>query len=455
MHPYIINIPYRHNFILDLFASIAHKPWSMLLHSGHSDHPDSRFDILVTSPHVTITSKNGITRIKHKNKYQINSNHDPFKILQQQINYANIKTKENDNLPFQGGLIGVFGYDLIRYLKKLPTIAKRDLNLPDMAIGLYRWTIITDHHLYVTTLISHDNPKKILSWINQNKIFTKNQKFCLKSPWLTNMNPIKYKKKFKTIQKYLQNGDCYQICLAQRFCASYTGNEWIAFRHLLNQNRSPFSAFIRLTHHTISCLSPERFIRLKGTKIDTKPIKGTISRNKNINIDQKQLIRLITSQKDKSENLMIVDLLRNDIGQIAIPGSVRVPKLFTIESFPAVHHMVSTITGILPNNLFASDILRACFPGGSITGAPKISAMRIIDMLEPHRRNVWCGSIAYLSCCGNMDSNILIRSLITEKQKIFCSVGSAIVIDSDEHLEYQEMLDKVSTIIFPLKYPIY
>ncbi len=163
--------------------------------------------------------------------------------------------------------------------------------------------------------------------------------------------------------------------------------------------------------------------------------------------DRQQAEQLAASEKDRAENLMIVDLLRNDIGRVALPGSVSVPELFIVEPFPAVHHLVSTIRATLPNTLHATDLLRACFPGGSITGAPKIRAMQIIDELEPQRRNAWCGSIGYLSLCGRMDTSIAIRTLIAEAQQLYCSAGGGLVADSELDAEYQETFHKVSRIL--------
>ncbi|WP_224142403.1 aminodeoxychorismate synthase component I, partial [Escherichia coli] len=212
------------------------------------------------------------------------------------------------------------------------------------------------------------------------------------------------------IHDYLHAGDCYQINLTQRFSARYQGDEWQAFLRLNAQNRAPFSAFIRLPDSAILSVSPERFLQLEQKQISTRPIKGTLPRLADPQADKIQAQKLADSKKDQAENLMIVDLMRNDVGRVALAGSVRVPELFVVEPFPAVHHLVSTITATLPETLNATDLLRACFPGGSITGAPKIRAMQIIEELEPHRRNAYCGSIGYISCCGNMDTSITIRT---------------------------------------------
>ncbi len=254
------------------------------------------------------------------------------------------------------------------------------------------------------------------------------------------MTPEAYRERFREVQQWLQSGDCYQVNLAQRFTAAYCGSLWQAFTRLLIANRAPFSAWLSLPDSQILSLSPERFLRLRDGTIQTRPIKGTLPRLADPQQDQLQRQRLAASEKNRAENLMIVDLMRNDIGRVAEPGSVAVPRLFDVEAFPAVHHLVSTITARLQPGLHASDLLRACFPGGSITGAPKVRAMEIIDELEPHRRNAWCGSIGYFSACGGMDSNITIRTLIAENQQLYCAAGGGIVADSDEQTEYEETL---------------
>jgi para-aminobenzoate synthetase component 1 len=260
-----------------------------------------------------------------------------------------------------------------------------------------------------------------------------------------------YGEKFRQVQAWLQSGDCYQVNLAQRFQARYQGDEWQAFVHLNHANRAPFSAFIRLDDGAILSLSPERFIQISADVIQTRPIKGTLPRHQDPQEDARQAEKLAASPKDRAENVMIVDLMRNDIGRVAVPGSVRVPELFVVEPFPAVHHLVSTVTATLPTTLHASDVLRAAFPGGSITGAPKIRAMEIIDALEPQRRNAWCGSIGYLSFCGNMDTSITIRTLTAWQGQLYCSAGGGIVADSEEEAEYQETFDKVNRILQQLE----
>lgn len=261
------------------------------------------------------------------------------------------------------------------------------------------------------------------------------------------MSQAEYQQKFDQIQQYLLAGDCYQINLTQRFSAGYQGDEWQAYLKLRASNQAPFSAFIRLDDAAILSISPERFISLNGDQIETKPIKGTLPRSQESEQDLLLAQQLQQSEKDRAENVMIVDLLRNDIGKVAQAGSVAVPKLFEIESFPAVHHLVSTITAKLAPQYQAADLLRAAFPGGSITGAPKIRAMQIIEELEPSRRSIYCGAIGYISQDGKMDTNITIRTLIAIDDTLYCWAGGGIVADSNCAAEYQETYDKVSKIL--------
>lgn len=439
-------LPYQPDALLQQFAPLADQAWAMLLHSGFAEHAHNRFDILVADPLVTLTTRGEQTEIVTP-QGQTFSSEDPFRLLQQELDKFTPTISPHPDLPFLGGALGLFGYDLGRRIERVPTLAEQDIALPDMAVGLYDWALIADHHLQQLTLVCHGDAEQRLHWLHQQRISDTVTPFKLTSSWQANMTREQYGEKFRQIQAYLYSGDCYQINLAQRFSAEYQGDEWQAFLALSRSNRAPFSAFIRLPENAILSVSPERFLWLENHQIQTRPIKGTLPRLDDLEQDRLQAARLANSSKDRAENLMIVDLLRNDIGRVAQPGSVRVPELFVVEPFPAVHHLVSTITATLPAECPATALLRACFPGGSITGAPKIRAMEIIEQLEPHRRNAYCGNIGYISCCGTMDTNITIRTLLTENGKIYCSAGGGIVADSQEQAEYQETFDKIARIL--------
>ncbi|MEG2398895.1 MAG: aminodeoxychorismate synthase component 1 [Citrobacter sp.] len=449
LSPAIITLPWRQDAAERYFSTISHKPWAMLLHSGHADHPHNRYDILVADPITTLTTRAEQT-IVHDKDGITNTIDDPMTVVRSVLTSLDIQPDYNPNLPFQGGALGLFGYDLGRRFESLPNTAERDISLPDMAIGIYDWALIVDHQLKTVSLLSHTDVQARLNWL-ENQSASTHKPFALTSAWQSNMSREQYGEKFRQVQRYLHSGDCYQVNLAQRFQAQYQGDEWLAFMRLNHTNRAPFSAFIRLEEGAILSLSPERFIQLENQQVQTRPIKGTLPRLDSPDADRLQAQTLANSPKDRAENLMIVDLMRNDIGRVAVPGSVKVPELFVVEPFPAVHHLVSTITARLPETLHATDLLRAAFPGGSITGAPKVRAMEIIDELEPQRRNAWCGSIGYLSFCGNMDTSITIRTLTAVDGQIYCSAGGGIVADSQEYAEYQETFDKVNRILHQLE----
>lgn len=434
--------------LLDIFESFAARPWSMLLDSAEAIHPNSRYQIMVAEPLATLVSQHGQTTLTDDQGAHHYTT-DPFTVLDCALKryFPEVKISE---LPFSGGALGYFSYDLGRYLETMPNHAAQDLQLPDMAVGLYSWALIFDQHTKQLWCYDyHQNAQQ--QWLKiQHRMQAKrpaSHSFNLTSAWLANMTKAEYQQKFERVQDELAQGNCYQINLAQRFHANYQGDEWQAYRLLREKNAAPFSAFIRLEQHAVLSISPERFISLHDRHIETKPIKGTRPRGFCATTDQIYADELQHSAKDRAENVMIVDLLRNDIGKVSAPGSVQVPSLFAIESFPAVHHLVSTVTGTLATPYQACDLLRGAFPGGSITGAPKISAMHIIEQLEPNRRSVYCGSIGYISQHGNMDTNIAIRTLVCEQNKIYCWAGGGLVADSNVDSEYQETLDKLARIL--------
>jgi len=450
-----------------IFKHFAQQPWAMWLDSCNSAHVDSRFDILVWQPLATITTQgqnSEITFFDGKQK-QISSD-DPLSLLHKLQNGLFTKlASPHEFLPFLGGALGYFSYDLGRRFETLPSTTEQDINLPEMAIGLYSQAIIFDNHTDKFYLVCPEDERNTIECFINSLFPTPytdsipTESFQLINNWQANMDKASYIDKFNQVQEYLLSGDCYQINLAQRFSASYQGDEFEAYLALRAANQAPFSAFIRLDDAAILSLSPERFLQLSQGKVQSKPIKGTMPRSTDKVEDAKNAKILRHSTKDNAENLMIVDLLRNDISRSCQAGTVKVPELFAIESFPAVHHLVSTVEGLLSKDKDATDLLRGAFPGGSITGAPKIRAMEIIEELEPHRRSVYCGSIGYLSNCGTMDTSITIRTLITQhsgKPKagtmnnnkiIHCWAGGGLVADSTALSEYQETFDKVNCIL--------
>ena len=254
------------------------------------------------------------------------------------------------------------------------------------------------------------------------------------------------------IHNYIAAGDCYQVNYTQRFSSNYQGDAWHAYRSLRERCPTPFASFIRVNpQQAILSLSPERFIQVRQGQVESRPIKGTRARGQSTTEDQALAAELMASTKDQAENLMIVDLLRNDLGRYCSTGSIRVPELFALESYPNVHHMVSSVTGTLAPQYSPLDVLMGSFPGGSITGAPKRRAMQIIAELEASVRSIYCGTIFYLDSRGEMDSSISIRTLLANHGEISCWGGGGIVYDSNIDEEYQESLQKVQVLMDTLE----
>ncbi|WP_417355127.1 aminodeoxychorismate synthase component I [Gallaecimonas pentaromativorans] len=425
--------------LLQRFAPLSALPWAVLLDSAASAHPDSQYSIFSAAPLVRLESRAG--KVVRNDKVQ--DSLTPFAAIKQELAaWPEIKS----DLPFATGALGAFAYDLGRSLEALPSLSDADIALPELALGFYDWAVISNHDTQETVLISLDDPALRLAWL-ERQIEAEAAPFKRTGPWQANMSRDQYGEKFQKVQHYLGSGDCYQINLAQRFSAPYEGDEWQAYLTLREQNAAPFSAFMRLDDGALLSISPERFLKVQGRQVQTKPIKGTRPRHSDPVKDAAEAAALKASPKDRAENVMIVDLLRNDLGRVAAPGTVAVPALFEIESFPAVHHLVSTVTCELAEGNSAVDLLAAAFPGGSITGAPKVRAMAIIEELEPQRRSFYCGSMGYLSANGNMDTSITIRTLVAWRQQLYCWAGGGLVADSNEQDEYQETLDKVSRIL--------
>ncbi len=431
---YLSRLPYYSNSAA-LFAHFVHSPYAMLLESCGKD----RFDIIVAKPTELIISDLFST--------------DPFYLAkdwltsEKKLDDSNIPVE----LPFTTGILGYFSYDLGYKLTGLASSTIKDITLPSAVIGYYEWSIITDHLIKATYLISRKSSHRshletIKKLLNKPTTFS-NDFFALNQKFHSNLDKDQYTTAFNQVQKYLRAGDCYQINFAQRFSTTYQGTPWKAYQQLRASNPMPMAAYINLPEGAILCLSPERFLRARGNKIITQPIKGTSSRFINPAQDHQSAQALLASEKDRAENIMIVDLLRNDISKCCRPRSIKVPNLCTLKSFDNVHHLVSTIIGELEDDQHPLDLLRHCFPGGSITGAPKLRAMEIIDSLEPHSRSLYCGSIAYCDVRGNMDSNITIRTLLCNQQKIHCYGGGGLVIDSQLNKEFNEIQIKIGKLL--------
>ena len=379
----------------------------------------------------------------------------------------NPESDESSNLlPSVFGFIGYVSYDYGRRLEKLPEQTSNDTHLPIFNGGIYNWNFINDTINRKSYISFHPSCASSLK-AKIHKLFEKRLKhlspslhlskvtisphFKLTSYFSSEISKKSYMDSLSHIEKYIKEGDCYQVNFSHRHKAQYIGSPAKAFSELNSTINTPFSAYLKFDDHEILSFSPERFIKVEGDSVETKPIKGTINRGTTKTEDAVLQQQLLNSQKDRSENLMIVDLLRNDLNRTCLPGSVKVPTLFEIETYPNVHHLVSTISGLKPSDVSAIEVLKQAFPGGSITGAPKVRAMEIIEELEVHRRSIYCGSIFYADFNGNMDSNICIRTLLCKEGDIYCWGGGGIVADSVSEAEYQESTTKIKNLMDKLE----
>lgn len=445
-----IQLPYTSDSA-DLFEALVDQPWAVFLDSGHPGCDQGRFDILSANPSTTLVTRGMHTLVQSRSGIR-RAAEDPFELLARELEGRHAAGV--DDLPFVGGAIGYFSYDLGRRLERLPVIAGDHDTLPEMAVGIYQWAVIIDHRERVSWLAGHCHDafekarlQKLAVKLCSNNGAVRRRPFRVTSPITSNLTYSEYFAAFDRIQCYIREGDCYQVNLAQRFSAKVEGEPWLAYRQLRRINPAPYGAYLGLPFAQILSASPERFLRVAQAAVETKPIKGTRPRSPIVEADSILAHDLAHSEKDRAENLMIVDLLRNDLSKCCVAGSVKVPKLFNVESFATVHHLVSTVTGQLDAHTHAIDLLRACFPGGSITGAPKLRAMEIIEELEPERRGVYCGSIGYVGFDGDMDTNIAIRTLTVTGGAATVAAGGGIVFDSVGEQEYQETLDKASAML--------
>jgi para-aminobenzoate synthetase component 1 len=429
------------------FAALRDLPWPAWLDSGGS----GRYDILVAQPVSTLVTQGDQTEIRDSSGVRYSAD-DPFALVRKELGEPIAPMPE---IPFAGGALGYWSYDLARRDHPIPSIAQDAEQLPDMVIGVYDWAVVLDHQELSARLVSRQRYPatakvlpQILERLGAHSLSAQSEApFCVKGAISSNFTPVAYREAFDVVQKYLHAGDCYQINLAQRFVAQAFGDAFEAYLELRRLSPAPYSAFLDWPQARILCASPERFLQVQQGRVETKPIKGTRARSAEAAEDARLAQELRHHPKDRAENLMIVDLLRNDLGKCCIPGSVRTPKLFEVESFATVHHLVSTVEGQLQSGRDALDVLRGCFPGGSITGAPKQRAMEIIEKLEPHRRGVYCGAIGYVGHDGNMDTNIAIRTLVYSGNEIRCWAGGGLVADSQCDAEYQETLDKAAAML--------
>lgn len=441
-----------------VFALFANQKGSVLLESAQLRPGCARYSFIAVDPFLTLISKNSTLFL---NELELQAN--PFQCLSQELARFPL-TCHPDMPPFQGGAAGFFAYDLYQHLEKIQSAQCDDMQFADMAIGFYDLVVGFDHELKRAWIFSSGYPcatkeeresraQARCAWLAEcfnrdRSVLPVNSKKAVSVSIQSNFTRAEYCDSVQKVKEAILAGDIFEANISQRFRALLPGHlsPFDLYYRLRELNPAPFSAYVNLGETVLVSASPERFLKLTDKQVETRPIKGTRSRGDTEASDLQLAQELLESEKDYAENVMIVDLLRNDLSRVCEDHSVQVPQLCGLESYATVHHLVSVVTGQLQQQLNAVDLLQATFPGGSITGAPKIRAMEIIAEIEPTRRGPYCGSIGYIGFNGDMDTSITIRTYAIKNNVVTFQAGGAVVVDSDPLTEYEETLTKANAL---------
>jgi para-aminobenzoate synthetase component 1 len=451
---------------LDAFALLKDKRFSFFLDSGMDPHKLGRYSFIGSDPFMVFSARGNEGTISQGSKKR-SSNGNPFDVLGHLLEVYRLDSNSSP-IPFIGGAVGYFSYDLCHFIERLSSTTVDDLKLPECYFGFYDLVLAFDNLQGKTYVISTGFPEleetkrmeKAAKRLNEVKaqvadalgsgiravptpISSPVEQLALEG----NFTREEYVAAVEKARQYIIAGDIFEVNLSQRFEAELSITPYQLYRRLRQINPAPFAGYLGFDEVQVVSASPERFLRLRGDRVETRPIKGTRPRGKTPEADETLAKKLLNSSKDRAENVMIVDLERNDLGRVCRFGTVNVTELAILEVFPTVFHLTSTVVGRLREGKNSIDLLKATFPGGSITGAPKVRAMEIIDELEPTKRSVYTGSIGYLSFGGDLELNIAIRTFLVKGKRAYFQVGGAVTYDSDPETEYQETLDKARALV--------
>lgn len=453
-----------------VFEHMRHLPYPLLLESTSSyqtsefSSPQSsaaRYSFATAQPDLIFSAVG--TEVTVFNQHTNETTHSSGRILDVAWkwleNHPTLRLEDShrgptDLPPFLGGLAGFIGYNYGALTENADMRPQsRDIQIPDVLLGAYTWTTAWDHAERKCWIVAPESQIRRLTELLFQPFITPSSRhskdsYSSHTRIISSFSHPEYLNAIESTQDYIRAGDIFQANITQRFSTDFFGSPWELYTTVRDSNPAPFASYFDFEDAQIVSVSPERFLKLDtNRKVETRPIKGTRPRGRSQEADLALCYDLLQNEKDKAEHVMIVDVLRNDISRVCEYGSVRVPILFKLETHPTVHHLVSIITGQMREDCTAADLLHACFPGGSITGAPKVRAMEIIAELEPVNRGVYCGAIGYISFSGAMDTSIAIRTVTIRNGTAYFSAGGGIVADSDPEAEYQESLDKAKALI--------
>ena len=444
------------------FAAFAGRPGSVFLDSAQAGERQGRYGFIAADPFLIQTSKDG--RISAGDQTFTG---DPFAVVAKLLDRFPLR-RTPGLPPFQSGAAGYLGYDLCHHLERLPAPERDDMQFPDLALGFYDAIVAFDLLDERAWIISSGYPETspearlIRRRLRLEEFSRRLERATALDPAAaaagdaairSNFTRADYEAAVQRVIDYILAGDIFQANIAQRFSAELPEDlsPLDLYRRLRARNPAPFAAYLDFGDVAVASASPERFLKLQDGLVETRPIKGTRPRGATLEEDDASARELLASEKDRAENVMILDLLRNDLSRVCRDHTVLTPEICALESFATVHHLVSTVTGELKPDMGPVDLLRATFPGGSITGAPKTRAMEIISELEPTRRGPYCGAIGYIGFDGTMDLNIAIRTYAIKGRTVTFQAGGGIVADSDPAAEYEETIAKARALIGALR----
>jgi para-aminobenzoate synthetase component 1 len=496
LRPHLTELPFSTMEPPEALARMARLPGCLLLESGGAGGSRSRWSMLSADPFLVLRARGSALEVRRGHAMERSAG-DPFVALQKLLAEYHLPALVGGP-PFQGGAAGYFGYELADLLERLPPAGTDDLALPDLCVGFYDWVLAWDHAGKRLLLVSTGLPaprgsargchaalrsEQVLAWLagaadppepsqdpDESGIVpgpalppvqagsTTAGVAPMVRTWpvpdlpgvVSSFSRDNYLAAVEKIRQYIVAGDIFQANLSQRLQCRVAEPPLSLHARLRRINPAPFSAYLDVGEAVVLSASPERLLKLRTGRLETRPIKGTARRGRTPARDVAAAASLLASPKDRAENIMIVDLLRNDLSTVCRDGSIRVPELCVLERHPTVYHLVSTVVGRLRRGLGAVDALRAVFPGGSISGAPKVRALEILRELEPTRRGVYTGAIGYIGFNGGMDTSIAIRTLVVKNGTAYFHVGGGVVLDSDPEQEYAETLDKARGLVAAL-----
>lgn len=422
-----------------------------------------RYSFLCFDPFATMVARDSLVAWRTRSGDREIASLPVFTALEGRLAAYRLPHRASQLPPFRGGAVGYLAYELGRELESLPGRTRDVLQIPTCVLGFYNFAVALDH-LTGRVSLSYLRPDADLGEPSldelRDQIASTLEAGRDRAPsgvedgsgreaeLRSEFTKSEYSEAVRRIKEYVRAGDVYQVNMTQRFSAPMKGRSpWDLYGALMRVNPAPFSAYLGFRDVQVLCSSPELFLRVEGRRVETRPIKGTAGRGRTVAEDRRIEAELLESAKDRAELTMIVDLMRNDLGRVCEMGSVRVAPFPELETYASVHHLVGTVTGTLGEGLGVCDLLRATFPGGSITGAPKIRAMEIIDELERTQRGVYTGSIGYLGFDGDACLNIAIRSIVVAHGEASLNAGGGIVADSCEEREYEECLLKARNLV--------